>query len=122
LALRVEAASGVAVPVPRAADAPAVLEGPHLQTELQHAVELVQPSEPHTDDDHVVLVDLRALRGPRLVVGDGHAPPPEIQSATRKVPGGRHPVNDYVDAITAWRPGSGPRRTPGSRPGRRAAA
>src|SRR5438067_13380736 len=55
IALRIEARAGIAVPVPRAADAGAGLEHPHLKTELAQLVELVEPGNTGADDNCVKL-------------------------------------------------------------------
>jgi hypothetical protein len=56
-ALGVEAAAGVAVPVPGAADAAAVLEEADRNSELAEPVELIQAGNAGADDNGVILFD-----------------------------------------------------------------
>ena len=52
-ALDVAAGAGIAVPVPRPADAVALLEQPHREPQAAQPVQHVQPGRPRPDDDRV---------------------------------------------------------------------
>src|SRR4029077_19909130 len=62
----IEAGTGIAVPVPGAADAGARFEHPRLEPEFAQLVELIEAGNPGADDDRV---EIRARIRPRLVRG-----------------------------------------------------
>ena len=64
VALRVEARAGIAVPVPRSADAAAVFKDPDRHPQLPETMKLVKPGHPGSDDDCVKLFDPIVGNGP----------------------------------------------------------
>ena len=55
--LGIEAAAGVAVPIPGAAHAAAILVAAHREPELPETVQLIQAGHPGTNDNRVKLLD-----------------------------------------------------------------
>jgi hypothetical protein len=60
--LRIEAAAGVAVPIPRAADVACGIEDAHREAELPQADQLVQAVDAGADDDGIVALDRHGRR------------------------------------------------------------
>ena len=57
LALGIEAAAGVAIPIPRAAHAVSILIAAYREPKLPQAVELIQAGHPGTDDNRVIVLN-----------------------------------------------------------------
>ena len=78
IALGIEAAARIAVPVPRAADAGPGFEHPDPLAQLPQAVELVQTGDARSDDDRVVVQALRRFRTAHGCGRGGHGRVPSF--------------------------------------------
>src|SRR5437016_10541669 len=56
IALGVEARPGVAVPIPGATHATALLEGPNREPTLTQPIQRIESGHPCADEDHIVLL------------------------------------------------------------------
>src|SRR5262245_50946966 len=81
LALGIKAATWVAVPIPGAAHAAAVLKAAHREPQLPQTVQLIQASHPGADHDRVKVLDRPLSGGRRRLLNICHIVPPSLISS-----------------------------------------